>query len=196
MFDVIMLSVALAMDAFAIALSLGMSGLVTKLNQKIQIGFTFGGFQASLFILGYFTISSLGDMFISTNSYFAALLLLILGIKMIKDALDTGGNICEHEHCFDCKKIRCIKTGEYRKLSLKILLIYGLATSIDSLIAGVSFYGKLDNTLFATLSVGIITFIFSFFGSAFGMKLKMFVGNKANLIGGSILIILAIKSIL
>lgn len=43
MFDVIMLSVALAMDAFAIALSLGMSGLASKLHHKIQIGLTFGG---------------------------------------------------------------------------------------------------------------------------------------------------------
>lgn len=115
---------------------------------------------------------------------------------MIKESLDNDVNTCAYEDCYGCKKNRCLKTGEYRFLTVKILLIYGTSTSIDSYVSGVSFYWKLDNLLYATLSIGLITFFFSFIGSAFGMKMKRIVGNKANLIGGIILILLAIKSII
>lgn len=195
-FIIIMLSVALAMDAFAISITLGMSGLAKKFNQRFTIGITFGFFQAALFLLGYYALSLFGKEMSSYNSIVSGILLGILGLKMVKDSFSKVEVTCSYEDCYQCKKNKCLKTGEYRFLTLKILLIYGTATSIDAFAAGVS-YGLLNNNIWeASISIGVITLIFSFIGAASGMHLKKIIGNKATILGGIILIILAIKSVI
>ncbi|QVK19143.1 manganese efflux pump [Mycoplasmatota bacterium] len=193
---IIMLSVALAMDAFAISITLGMSGLAKKFSQRFMIGITFGFFQAGLFLLGYFALFIFGKEMSSYNSIVSGILLAFLGLKMLKDSFSKNKDTCGYENCYQCKKNKCLKTGEYRFLTLKILLIYGTATSIDAFAAGIS-YGLLNNNIWgASISIGVITFIFSFIGAASGMHLKKIIGNKATILGGLILIILAFKSIM
>lgn len=193
---VILLAVALAMDSFAIAITLGVSGLSKENINRLKIALTFGFFQGGFFLLGYIVLFVLGKNVTKYNSLVAGLLLAFLGTKMLIEAFDKKEKLCVNEECINCKKNRCLKTGEYRFLTFKLLLIYGSATSIDAFAAGVSFGLKYDEIILAVISISFITFIFSYFGSTFGMYLKKYIKNKAEIIGGLILIFLAIKSLI
>ncbi|MDF2698563.1 MAG: putative rane protein [Haloplasmataceae bacterium] len=196
---IVMLSIALAMDAFAVAISLGMSGLARNISNRLKIAFTFGIFQAGLFTLGYLSISLFGHKYTAFNSYIAAALLAILGIKMIKEVYSEDANNCHHNVCLglDCNKRKCDRTGQYRYLTSKLLLIFGIATSIDAFAAGVSYRLTNDNsqTLTSSLSIGLITLVLAYIGASIGFKIKNKIGKYANLFGGIILLILAIKSL-
>lgn len=193
---VILLSIALAMDAFAVAITLGMSDLAKHRYNRLKIALAFGLFQGGLFLLGYYAIFLIGKNITSYNSLIAGLLLAFLGIKMLLEAFDTKEKHCEHDTCFNCKKNRCLRTGEFRYLSFKLLISYATATSIDAFASGVSYSFKYDNGLYATIFISIITFSFSYFGVCCGKYLKKYIGKKAEIIGGLILLFLAIKTII
>jgi len=193
---IIMLSIALAMDAFAISITLGMSGLGRKFTQRLSIALTFGLFQSGLFLLGYYALTILGKEISTYNSLFAGILLGLLGFKMLKDGFSKGEVKCIHDDCLNCKKNKCLKTGQYRFLTLKLLMIYGTATSIDAFAAGVSYGLEYQKILWGAISIGMITFLFSYIGVASGKHLIKYIGNKAMLLGGLILISLAIKTLI
>lgn len=197
MFDiVILLSIALAMDAFAVAITLGMSDIAKQNHNCFKIALAFGLFQGGLFLIGYYALLIIGKNITSYNSVIAASLLGFLGIKMLMEAFDNKEKDCEYDTCFNCKKNRCLRTGEFRFLTLKLLFIYALATSIDAFASGVSFSFKYDNGLNATIIISLITFCFSYIGVSCGKYIKKYIGKKAVVIGGLILIFLAIKTIL
>jgi manganese efflux pump family protein len=179
-----------------VSISLGISGLTKSAINKVKVAMTFGLFQGGLFGLGAGSIAYIHQGFTSLNQYIAAILLLVLGLKMIKEAIQTKANTCPHQVCLGlgCDKDRCDRTGQYLKLSLKLLLTYGIATSIDAFAAGISYALNESDFMLASMIIGIITLVFSYMGVIFGGKIKHFIGNKANLLGGIILIILSIQS--
>lgn len=194
---IIMLSLALAMDAFAVSMTIGISGITKKNIDRFKTAITFGIFQGLLFFLGTLSIYLFNEKITTFNTYVATFLLAILGIKMIKESLTNKEGKCPNDVCIEanCKKSKCSLTGNYRFLTIKLLVIYGIATSIDAFAAGISFSIMYNKIYIASLSIGLITFILSFFGTILGFKIKGFIGNKANLFGGIILIILAIKAL-
>ncbi|ERJ10948.1 manganese efflux pump MntP [Haloplasma contractile] len=194
---ILMLAIALAMDAFAVSISLGMANIVKGLKDKLKVALTFGGFQAGMFFIGTLFLYIFPKRYIELNHYIAAILLGILGIRMIREGLSEKAEMCPHGKCLglDCKKTKCDRTGQYRFLTTKLLLTYGIATSIDALAAGIAYSLSYDRIILAVTYVCAITLLFSYFGVKFGLKLKHMIGDKADIIGGIILIILAIKSL-
>ena len=91
---IIVLAIALAMDAFAVSITLGMSGLAKTLSQRMKIGFTFGAFQGGLFLLGCYLTILIGNHFATINQIIAFIILTILGLKMIKDSFDKVSKKC------------------------------------------------------------------------------------------------------
>jgi|GEM_PF-1013959 len=192
----VLLSVALAMDAFALAITLGMSGLANKLVDRSKIGLTFGLFQGGLFSLGFLTLNLVGQKLLAFNKILACLLLLYLGIKMLVDSFPKKNTACPNNNeCINCKQNKCLKTGTYRYMTWGLLLIYGTATAIDSFAAGFSYGLVNEKCLYTAILVGFTTLGFSLFGAIFGNKLKVYIGNKATIFGGIILILLAIKQV-
>lgn len=194
---IILLSLALAMDAFAVSIALGMSGVVKKHIDRFKVATVFGIFQGLMFVLGILSLLIFTSELTQVNKYISALLLAVIGFKMIKENFTHETNKCEHKVCLElgCKNKKCLKTGQYRFLTLSLLITYGLATSIDAFAAGVSYGLIYDKLLLPTLLIFLITFILSGVGVTFGTKLKSKIGDKANLLGGLILILLAIKSL-
>lgn len=193
---IILLAIALAMDAFAVATTLGMSNIARKRIDKLKIALTFGLFQGGLFLLGYYTLAIFGKEITTYNSLIAGLLLAFLGVKMLLDSFDNRRSRCDRADCSGCKRGRCLNTGEYRYLSIKILFTYAIATSIDAFAAGISYGLEYSQIILAFLFICLVTFFLSLFGATCGIYLKKYVGNKAEIIGGVILIILAIKTLI
>lgn len=197
---VLFLSLALAMDAFAVSISMGMGGTAYHRRDRYAIATTFGLFQALMFGLGFSAVGFFSQQMTAFNQFIALILLCVLGAKMIKDGFEEQLNDCQHENCQyeTCQEDICLRTGKKRRLSLRILLVFGIATSIDALAAGLSFgliYANDQVGLFAMIAIGVITFILSLGGAFFGRKLEHIIGNRANIIGGIILIVLGLQSL-
>lgn len=170
-----LLAVSLSMDAFAVSVcgGLKMDG-AQRLKGGVVFGLWFGGFQALMPFLGY----ELGTHFAKAASAYSHwiifAILAYIGWNMIREA----GEDQEQE------KITGVKT----------MLGLAVATSLDALGVGFAF---MDIAIIPTvLEIGTITFCFSFVGCACGSVIGMLGKEKAEKIGGLVLILIGLKAVL
>lgn len=194
---IIVMAVALAMDAFAVAITLGMDGAARTIRQRLEVATSFGFFQGLLFLLGINVLHFVSGSMTTYNSYIAGAILIILGIRMTREGFEEHEDTCPYEGCQHkkCKEVRCLKTGKMKKLTLQLLVMYGIATSIDALAAGIT-YGLIYNQiLIPAICISLVAFVFSYVGASFGKTLGHIIGSKANVLGGVLLIFLGLKSV-
>ena len=189
---VILSGISLAMDAFAVSICDGM--VYSDLNKPkgVTIPLTFGLFQALMPIIGFY----LGKLFLEQieafDHWIAFGLLVIIGGKMIFDGI---------------KELRSREDElKPKKFSYPEVLVQGVATSIDALAVGFSLNTMLSSMgnvqAWAWISVGIIgviTFAISLGGLLIGIKVGQLFRKKASIaeiIGGVVLILIAVKIVL
>ena len=176
--EIFLIGIGLSADAFAVSVTNGMCkrGKVPVIG--LLCGLCFGAFQGLMPYLGY-ALGSTFAKFISRYDHIIALILLgYIGGKMIYDVFKggpeeaTGGEL---------------KPGE--------LILQGVATSIDALAVGVSFAGMLSpaGMLSAALTIAATTLVISFAGAFIGRKFGDILTNKAQLVGGLILVGIGVK---
>ena len=140
-------------------------------------GVYFGGFQALMPLIGYILGIGFQSFVQSIDHWIAFVLLGIIGFNMIRESLGDDENINSN-------------------LDFKTMLPLAIATSIDALAVGITFAFLKVNILLSILIIGITTFVFSVvgvkIGHIFGEKYK----NKAELMGGIILILIGLKILL
>lgn len=175
--ELFILAVGLSMDAFAVSVCKGLS--LGKINGKHMCiaGAWFGGFQALMPLIGYFLGSLFADMITKYDHWIAFILLVFIGAKMIKEACGEGEHV----------------DGS---MTAKTMLILAVATSIDALAVGVTFAFLKVSILPAVVFIGVVTFVCSAagvkIGSIFGTKYQA----KAEISGGIVLILIALKILL
>ena len=194
--QIVLLDIALSMDAFAVSVTDGL--IYQDINKKkaLFIALVFGVMQGLMPLIGYWLVelvefivnegagASAGNFMATVVTWTAFVLLLFIGGKMIFEGVTS------------LKKP--IEEKKTRLFSVKEVLFFGIATSIDALGSGVALHSGLsDNvTIFIHVSIIIgITFIISFIGVVLGGKVeKLFKGKTeiTSIIGGCILILLAI----
>lgn len=173
--ELIILSVGLAMDAFAVSICKGLAMKKMKWKNAIIIGLYFGIFQAIMPLIGYLLGVSFQSAITSIDHWVAFVLLVGIGANMIREAISK-----EKEEANDSIKI-------------KDMLILAIATSIDALAIGITFAFLEVNITLAVSLIGIITFIISVIGVKIGNIFGDKYERKAELAGGIILIGLGIK---
>lgn len=198
--QIILLGIALSMDAFAVSVTDGLT--YTDINKKKSffIAGVFGVMQALMPLLGFWLVEGIsvlvgetggaqaGKIMSEVVSWVAFVLLLFIGIKMLVEAIK------------EMKKPQEEKT--LKKFSYKEVLYFGFATAIDALGTGVALHSGLSTNTTIWLHVVIImciTFIISLIGLFLGHQIeKLFKGKIeiTSIIGGIILILLAIWIIL
>ncbi len=172
------LGVGLAMDAFCVSTANGLNEPFMKKGKMVAISGIFAFFQALMPILGWFCVHSLLSYFKSFEKFIpwiALLLLCFIGGKMLIDGIKN-------------------EEQEPVKVGALSLLVQGIATSIDALsvgftIAEYTFLGALASALIIALVTFVICYIGLIIGKKFGTKLS----NKAQLLGGAILIFIGIE---
>ena len=178
--ELILLSVGLAMDAFAVAICKGLN--MRKMNYKnaLILALFFGGFQALMPAIGYLLGKQFEKYITSIDHWIAFILLSIIGIQMIAESFKKDDD----------------KEEDADKLNLKEYFMLAIATSIDALAVGISL-AFLSVSLVKSVSfIGIITFVISFFGVFIGNKFGARFKSKAEFAGGAILILIAPKILL
>ncbi len=175
--SVFALAVALAMDAFGVSITDGIILKKVKITNAIKIGFFFGAFQFIMPCIGSFLANFAMDYIEAIDHWIAFVLLAFLGIKMIVDAKDEEKEVCENP------------------LAFSVLLMMAIATSIDALAAGITIAAVGTPILVPAIIIGIVAFVFSFAGIYIGSKCGNIFAGKAEIIGGVVLILIGIKTL-
>ncbi len=168
---IILIAVSLAMDAFAVSITSGLTMETFRLRSALRISLFFGGFQAFMPLIGFFAGLNIRTHIMGFDHWIAFGLLDLVGTKMIYEALFN------HED-----------TEKMDPENILTLLMLAVATSIDALAVGLSLSLLQEGIIVAASIIGIVTFIISFIGVAIGKRTGRFLGNKIEILGGIILI--------
>ncbi|MCR5641663.1 MAG: manganese efflux pump MntP family protein [Lachnospiraceae bacterium] len=173
--DLLFIGVGLSMDAFAVAVCKGLSMSEINKKQCLMIALFFGGFQALMPFLGWILGTTVVNYIKQVDHWIVFALLLYVGGKMVVEAIKEW-NEDVHPDYMDVP------------LHVKELLFLAIATSIDAFAVGITFSFLSVNIGKAVSIIGLTTFVISgagvFIGNFFGGAFK----NKAQLVGGIILI--------
>ena len=194
--EIILFGVALAMDAFAVSVTDGLIYSDIDKKKSFFIAGVFAFMQALMPLIGFFVIELItffvgesggaeaGRIMSIVITWIAFGLLLFIGGKMLIEGIIEIRKPAEEK--------------ESKKFSVKEVLIMGVATAIDALAVGVSLHSGISTATTIWLHVVIImviTFIICLIGlflSSFFMKLFKGKYEVTTVIGGIILISLAI----
>jgi putative Mn2+ efflux pump MntP len=179
--ELILIAVGLAMDAFAVSICKGLNMKKINYVHGAIIALFFGVFQSLMPLIGWLVGSSFSSYITQFDHWIAFILLVLIGGNMIRESLQE-----EEEEGED----------QEDRLDYKELFLLAIATSIDALAVGITFAFLQVEIISSVLIIGAITFVISFvgviIGNLFGSKFK----NKAEIVGGIILILIGIKILL
>ncbi len=176
--EILFIGTGLAADAFAVAICKGLSIKKTNYQKSLIIGLYFGIFQGIMPIIGYLLGTTFKDLITNIDHWITFVLLGAIGLNMIRETLSK-----DNETCND-------------KIDFKTMFPLAVATSIDALAIGITFAFLKTNIILASTIITITTFILSFVGVIIGNKFGIKYKNKAEFLGGVILIIIGIKILL
>lgn len=186
--EVILLGIALSMDAFAVAVCKGIAMRRDDNKCAAIVGAWFGGFQALMPLLGYLVIdlllrllsnTSVKDVIETVDHWIAFALLLKIGIDMISESR---------------KDEQDVKSGS---LAFGTMLTMAIATSIDALATGMALRMTGETNIYISIAViGVITFGLAFFGVKAGNALGSRFSARAQLAGGVVLILIGVKIVI
>ena len=197
--QVFFLGIGLSADAFSVALTSGLTYVDINKKRSFFIAAVFGVMQALMPLIGFWLVEFIeniageiagaqaGKIASKVVVWLAFALLLFIGSKMLIESIIS---------------IRKIEEKKEKHFSIKEVILFGIATSIDALAAGVACHADLSNTVTIWLHVSIIlvlTFSLSLVGLFLGNKIiKLLKGRYeiSGIIGGAVLILLAIWIVL
>lgn len=178
----VMLGVGLAMDAFSVSLANGLNEPNMKGKRICLIAGVFAMFQAIMPLTGWFCVHNLIRFFAVFEKFIPWIALLLLGFiggKMIREGLQKKEEEAEKNEAV---------------LGFKMLILQGIATSIDALSVGftISEY-EFIMALVCALIIAAVTFFICVAGVKIGKKFGMKLADKASVFGGVILLGIGIE---
>ena len=176
-----LLGVGLAMDAFSVSLANGMNEKNMKKSRMAYIAGVYAFFQFLMPMIGWICVHTIVQVFGQFQKFIpwiALILLLYIGGSMIKESMQS-----EEEK------------EEVKRLSFAVLMMQGIATSIDALSVGFTTAGYgLAMAVVCSLIVAVVTFVICETGLCLGKTLGTKLSGKADVLGGVILIGIGIVS--
>lgn len=177
--ELVVLAVGLAMDAFAVSVCKGLSIRKLRASQTVIVGAWFGAFQALMPLAGWMLGRAFAEFVAAVDHWVAFVLLGVIGGNMVWEGIHSGG---EHE----CDA----------SLGIGSMLTLAVATSIDALAVGITFALVKVDIVAAVGIIGAVTFVLSALGvkigNLFGSRFK----GKAEVFGGAVLFLIGMKILL
>ena len=164
------------MDCLVVSFSQGLIFTSQRTKNSLRLAVCMGLFQGLMPILGYIGTHGVYDILVPYSSWIVFGIFFIIGMHFITEAISQK----------EKEQICCI--------GWKCLIGFSIATSIDALISGVSLRLTSTNMFTACTIIGLASFIMSLFGFWSGNRLKHLPSKYLEILGGLILLILAIKS--
>lgn len=195
MIAVILLAVALAMDAFAVAIGLGAQTQKQSPHYTLRLAsyaaLYFGTAQGIMPLIGYWLGMALLSGLTTAAPWIGGSILIVLGGKMLYETFSDDA-----EKVLAAAEVISNKTtnDNNRKLRHRMFFTLAIATSIDAMAAGFTLNLLDFNAWLACLIIAIITAGFSFFGVYLGKKSGTWLEEKAEALGGLVLIVIGLKA--
>jgi putative Mn2+ efflux pump MntP len=178
MIEVVILAIALSMDAFAVSVGLGSKKLKQTNSLALVSALYFGLFQGLMPLIGYLGGKGVLGWVEEYAHLLAFILLLLIGGKMIYESISEGIE------------------EDIRIITHRVMIILAIATSIDAMAAGFTLTLLEVNPFLACVIIGMTTFVFSYIGVFIGARSGTWLESKAELLGGVILILMGFKILL
>lgn len=178
----ILLGVGLAMDAFSVSMANGLNEPKMKAGRMSLIAGVYAVFQFAMPVIGWVCVHTIVVYFQSFEKFIpwiALILLLYIGGKMLIEGIKGGDEAEENTE---------------KKLGFGLLMVQGIATSIDALSVGFTiaeYPGVM--ALVASLIIAVVTFAICIGGLLIGKTVGTKLNNKASILGGVILIGIGIE---
>ena len=159
-----------------VSFSQGLIFTSQRTKNSLRLALFMSLFQGLMPILGYLGAQGIYDILVPYSSWIVFSIFFVMGIHFIIEAFEQKQK----------EQICCI--------GWKCLVGFGIATSIDALFSGVSLRLTSTNMILACIIIGLGSFIMSIGGFWSGNRLKNLPSKYLEILGGIILLILAIKS--
>lgn len=183
-FDLLLLSIALAMDCFTVSMISGVM-LRRSINAAIlRMALLFGVFQAAMPLAGWIGTAHFSQYLEAVDHWIAFGLLVFIGGKMIKESFDDNGE------------------PSFNPLHVRTQLLLAVATSIDALAVGISMaclgYSHITMLAEPLLMIGVASLVLSVVGYWLGVRFGRIVARRLRpeLLGGLVLVFIGIKVLL
>ncbi len=179
MLEVILLSVALAMDAMAVSIVNGIKYRNYGRKQMFAASLSFGFFQGLFPLLSHLFLTPFLSYIEKYDHWIVLIVLSMIGINMIREALEKEKIVAKSE-----------------TFSLKVLIAESIATAIDALSSGIALSTFSVNPFLSCFMIFAVTFVICLIAHQLGKKIALLLKDKAPIFGGVILILLGIKTVL
>ena len=180
MIEILLISVSVAMDAFAVSIGKGLTVTRVRPVDVIKTALWFGGFQALFPLLGFFAANTFSKYVTAVDHWIIFALLAFIGGNMIREAFGEEEENSRETAQFDWRHI----------------LPLAVACSIDAFAVGVSFAFMQVNIWFSVIVIGVVTGAFSaaglYIGRVFGARWQ----KPAQIAGGAVLVLIGLKVLL
>lgn len=180
MIEILLISVSVAMDAFAVSIGKGLTVTRVRPVDVIKTALWFGGFQALFPLLGFFAANTFSKYVTAVDHWIIFALLAFIGGNMIREAFGE-----EEEN-----------SRETAQFDWRHMLPLAVACSIDAFAVGVSFAFMQVNIWFSVIVIGVVTGAFSaaglYIGRVFGARWQ----KSAQIAGGAVLVLIGLKVLL
>jgi len=173
---IILIALALAMDAFAVSVASGIAIKELRIRHALIIGAWFGLFQAVMPVLGWVSGIGLRSLITGIDHWIVFGLLFLIGCKMIYESFQL-----------DPMKSRM------DPMQIHVLFSLSIATSLDAFAAGVSFAMLGISIITPIIIIGAVTFVLSFMGVLLGDRGSHFFEKRMEMAAGIILIAIGVK---
>ena len=174
--EILLIGVALSMDAFAVCLSSSMVYTNLTTRKKLAMPVAFGLFQGLMPMAGFFLCSICANLIDKFSGPISLVILGFIGVNMLREGLSPD------------------EDAPPKDLTFKVLIFQAVATSIDAFAVGVSFAASKAPILVAAPIIAVTTFILSMLAQFIGNKVGEKLGAHAEVLGGIILILIGIKA--
>ena len=178
------LGLGLAMDAFSVSMANGLNEPKMRKRKRIMIAGVFGGFQGLMPLLGWLAVHTIVEIFSAFAKFVPLLgfiLLLLVGGKMIMEGIWSWNE----------------ESVEDDVLKKRVLFVQGIATSIDALSVGFTIADySFVRAFICSVIIATITFGMCLIGIRIGRYFGVKLAGKASVLGGLILIGIAIRLVI
>lgn len=179
--SLLLLALALSMDVFAAALSRGVAANSgSTVRTALVVGLALGAAQGLMPLIGWSLSAAVSTVFRDIDHWVAFVLLVIIGLHMLKEGYERnrgGGD-----------------SGESNGAAS--LVVVALATSVDAAAAGATLAGLQQGVVVACAALAAAGFLFAVAGVALGRAAGDAIGPRAQMVGGIVLIGLAVKIVI
>jgi putative Mn2+ efflux pump MntP len=175
------LSVALAMDAFAVAIVTGLTLRPMTGRHVFRLAFHFGLFQALMPTIGWAAGKAVYSYIAAFDHWIAFCLLTLVGTKMVWEA---------------ARKNDTIESSVSDPTSGLSLFMLSVATSIDALAVGLSLALIGSAIVVPSVVIGLVAAAFTTIGMVLGQRVGAGWGKRVQVFGGIVLIGIGIKIVM